>query len=317
MTLAYQNSDAALQGLIARLEMDQDLGVGYVHNCQAIHAAITMFAAEAQAAATATAPSHRPTDHAAPASDSAAAQIIPHKPPAEPQPASSRRSASAPAQPATTVRPPSGRFRTTLVPIPEVTPNPAKEASLAAIRAECMECGLCELCERRSSVVWGEGSLDADVMFIGEGPGRDEDREARPFVGRSGRLLTDIIEKGMKTPRGEVYITNVVKCRPPGNRDPRPEEVEACSRYLRAQIEVIAPKVIVAVGGVAGCGLLGLPPRSPGLRGTWHQYAGIPMRVIYHPSYLLRQRKHDADRTDADRQTWKDVQEVMTQVRGD
>lgn len=198
-----------------------------------------------------------------------------------------------------------------LVPEVDVAVNPDKERQLAALLAESRNCMICGLCERRLSVVWGEGSLDAGVMFIGEGPGRDEDEQGRPFVGRSGRLLTDIIEKGMKMPRGQVYITNVVKCRPPGNRDPKPEEVEACSRYLKKQIEVIGPKVIVAVGGVAGCALLGLPPKSPGLRGEWHQYDGIPMRVIYHPSYLLRQRGQGNQRTRADQETWKDIQLVM------
>lgn len=177
-----------------------------------------------------------------------------------------------------------------------------------------MACRGCDLCQKRTTVVWGEGSLDADVLFIGEGPGRDEDLAGRPFVGRSGRVLTDIIEKGMKVPRTAVYIANVVKCRPPGNRDPHPEEVAACSRYLDRQIEVIAPKAIVAVGGVAGCALLGLPPKSPGLRGKWHECRGIPMRVLFHPSYLLRQRRSPDDRTDADRATWNDIQEVMRRL---
>lgn len=202
-----------------------------------------------------------------------------------------------------------------LVPFVPPPPTPEKEAMLAGLRDECLSCTACVLCEKRNNVAWGEGNLDAQVMFIGEGPGRDEDREGRPFVGRSGRLLTDIIEKGMKTPRNQVFIANVVKCRPPGNRDPRPEEVSACSRYLNRQIEVIAPKIIVAVGGVAGCALLGLPPKSPGLRGKWHYYRDIPMRVIFHPSYLLRQRRTENDRTDADRKTWSDVQEVMTKIK--
>lgn len=201
-----------------------------------------------------------------------------------------------------------------LVPYVEPPRNEAKEAALAGLREECLSCAGCVLCERRTHAAWGEGSLDAEVMFIGEGPGRDEDREGRPFVGRSGRLLTDIIEKGMKQPRGQVYIANVVKCRPPGNRDPKPEEISACSRYLDRQIEVIAPKVIVAVGGVSGCALLGLPPRSGGLRGKWHQYRGVPMRVIFHPSYLLRQRRAENDRTSADRDTWNDILQVMAKV---
>lgn len=201
-----------------------------------------------------------------------------------------------------------------LVPYVEPPGNEAKTIALAGLREECLTCADCALHERRTHIAWGEGSLDAEVMFIGEGPGRDEDREGRPFVGRSGRLLTDIIEKGMKLPRAQVYIANVVKCRPPGNRDPKPEEIAACSRYLDRQIAVIAPKVIVAVGGVAGCALLGLPPRSGGLRGKWHQYRGVPMRVIFHPSYLLRQRRAENDRTSADRDTWNDILQVMAKV---
>lgn len=201
-----------------------------------------------------------------------------------------------------------------LVPFAEPPANPEKEAALAGLKAECLSCAACALCEKRNLAAWGEGSLDASVMFIGEGPGRDEDREGRPFVGRSGRLLTDIIEKGMAVPRSSVYIANVVKCRPPGNRDPRPEEIVACSRFLDNQIRVIAPKVIVAVGGVSGCALLGLPPRTGGLRGKWHEYRGVPMRVIFHPSYLLRQRRSENDRTAADRDTWNDIRQIMAKV---
>lgn len=122
--------------------------------------------------------------------------------------------------------------RSRLAPLVEAPPSPEKEAALADLRREAAECGRCGLCEKRRSVVWGEGSLDADVMFIGEAPGRDEDLAGRPFVGPSGRLLTDIIEKGMKIPRSGAYIANVVKCRPPGNRDPLPDETAACFRYL-------------------------------------------------------------------------------------
>jgi uracil-DNA glycosylase, family 4 len=197
-----------------------------------------------------------------------------------------------------------------LIPEPEAAFS-GKDPVLEPVRQQALQCSLCGLCEKRTTVVWGEGSLDARVMFIGEGPGRDEDLQGRPFVGRSGRVLTDIIEKGMKQPRGCVYITNVVKCRPPGNRDPRPDEVAACNVYLSRQIEAIKPSVIVAVGGVAGCALLGLPPKSPGLRGKWHEYNGIPLRVIFHPSYLLRQRRSEDDRTEADRETWTDILDVM------
>lgn len=198
-----------------------------------------------------------------------------------------------------------------LVPFVEPPDRPERRAALADLEARALACVDCRLCEKRANVAWGEGDLEAKVMFVGEGPGRDEDEQGRPFVGRSGRLLTDIIEKGMRVERRAVYITNVVKCRPPGNRDPREDEIAACRRYLDKQIEVIAPRVLVAVGGVAGCALLGLPPKSPGLRGRWREYRGIPLRVIYHPSYLLRQRAHDDDRTEADRVTWEDVKEVM------
>ncbi|MCC8180231.1 MAG: uracil-DNA glycosylase, partial [Planctomycetes bacterium] len=201
-----------------------------------------------------------------------------------------------------------------LVPYREPLPSPDKERALSPVRQHALGCEKCRLCEKRTSVVWGEGSLDARVMFIGEGPGRDEDEQGRPFVGRSGRLLTDIIEKGMKVGREQVYIANVVKCRPPGNRDPMPDEIAACSTYLHDQIAIIDPQVIVAVGGVAGCALLGLPPRSPGLRGRWHELQGRPLRVIYHPSYLLRQRRTPDDRTKADRDTWNDILEVMKRL---
>ncbi len=201
-----------------------------------------------------------------------------------------------------------------LVPYREPPPRLDRAALLEDLRQECLNCEKCVLCRRRTRVAWGEGDLAAEVMFIGEGPGRDEDLEGRPFVGRSGRLLTDIIEKGMKISRSEVYITNVVKCRPPGNRDPKPEETAACAVYLDRQIEVISPKVLVAVGGVATRTLLQLPPDASRLRGRWFEYRGIPLRSIYHPSFLLRQRRNDGDRTEADRLTWQDVQAVLAKL---
>ena len=202
----------------------------------------------------------------------------------------------------------------TRVPLHEAKSCPEREAALAPWREKAMACSACGLCGKRATVVWGEGALDASVMFIGEGPGKEEDEQGRPFVGRSGRLLTDIIEKGMKVARREVYITNVVKCRPPGNRDPKSGEVAACGEFLNRQIDAISPRIIVAVGGVAGCALLGLPPKSGGLRGRWHEYRGIPLRVIYHPSYLLRQRGARDERTKADRDTWEDIQQVMARL---
>ena len=225
---------AGLYSLLARLRLDADLGVDYIAGSGGeLLRAIDMLAAPARSKPRvrneSPIRSESPARSVQSVSPVQSVQSVPHKPVAGL---------------------PAGHV--SLVPYEPSPVNPEKEALLADLRRESEVCTLCGLCERRSSVVWGEGSLDADVLFIGEGPGRDEDIEGRPFVGRSGRLLTDIIEKGMGRPRSSVYIANVVKCRPPGNRDPHPEEVAACSRYLNRQIEVINPAVIVAVGMVAG-----------------------------------------------------------------
>lgn len=281
-----------------RLELDSGLGVEYAalrDGDASKLARIVRGSAERRTPAPAADPPRRPAFEPRRSASAAA----PASPPREPA-----------ATPGRTIAP----AASSLVPPAEPPPSPEKEAAIEGLRLEAMRCRKCGLCERRSTVVWGEGGLDARVMFIGEGPGRDEDEQGRPFVGRSGRLLTDIIEKGMRVPRAMTYITNVVKCRPPGNREPKPEEVEACSRYLHRQVEVIRPEIIVAVGGVAGCALLGLPPKTSGLRGKWHSYWGTPLRVVFHPSYLLRQRRSADDRTTADRETWNDIQEVMARL---
>lgn len=299
--------DRILYALKSRLRMDVGLGVDYLPHTDAL--------ADLLRDAAATQPRRRQTRDAPIEPSAARAPFAP----AGNAPSSADRDRIA-AAPTPTNAPPStpasgsARGGFTLVPFIEPRACSDRESVLAPLYEKAMGCGGCALCERRRSVVWGEGALNADVMFIGEGPGKDEDEQGRPFVGRSGRLLTDIIEKGMKLPRRDVYITNVVKCRPPGNRDPRPEEVAACSEYLNAQVSVIAPRLIVAVGGVAGCALLGLPPRTGGLRNKWHEYRGIPLRVIYHPSYLLRQRRGPDDRTQADRDTWADIQEVLQRL---
>ncbi len=286
-----------LKALQARLLLEESLGVGYVRKTEDFFTLLQKIRSPKPAATV------KKNVHAASAAPAAVPKTAPGPVPPLPKP---------PALAAETRRNSSSSF--TLVPYREPASFPERDSVLEPLRDEALGCQGCGLCERRIHVVWGEGYLGADIMFIGEGPGRDEDEQGRPFVGRSGRLLTDIIEKGMKMPRNSVYIANVVKCRPPGNRDPKPEEIAACSRYLDRQIEVISPKAIVAVGGVAGCALLGLPPRSSGLRGRWHEYNGIPLRVIFHPSYLLRQRRHPDDRTKADRDTWLDVQEVLRLV---
>jgi len=158
--------------------------------------------------------------------------------------------------------------------------------------------------------VFAEGNPNADLVFVGEAPGFHEDQQGIPFVGKSGALLTDIIEKGMKISRKDVYICNVIKCRPPENRDPLPDEKQACESYLIRQLELVKPKVICALGGHAAKTLLRTDESTGRLRGRWHFYQGIPLRVTYHPSYLLRSPGEK-------RKTWDDILEVMKVLNGE
>jgi DNA polymerase len=176
--------------------------------------------------------------------------------------------------------------------------------ALRALAAEVAQCEKCSLCRTRTQTVFGVGNPNADLVFVGEAPGAEEDRRGEPFVGRAGQLLTDIIEKGMKLRRDDVYICNVLKCRPPENRDPNPEEVHYCEPYLVQQLQLIAPKVICALGKHAAQTLLRTDAPIGRLRGQWHSYQGIPLRVTYHPAYLLR---NPADKV----KTWEDIKEVM------
>ncbi len=191
------------------------------------------------------------------------------------------------------------------------------EAAIAPTRAECLVCRRCGLAESRTHVVFGEGALDTDLLFVGEAPGADEDRQGRPFVGRAGQLLTAMIEKGLKRPRASVYIGNVLKCRPPRNRDPRPDEIAACRGYLETQLGLIRPKVVVALGRIAGNILTEQNTSMKNLRGRWWAVNGIPLRAIYHPAYLLRQREAQGGKSQADRDTWEDLQAVEARLRGE
>ncbi len=181
---------------------------------------------------------------------------------------------------------------------------------LSTLDADAQSCTKCGLHEGRNTVVFGVGNPNADLMFVGEAPGADEDRQGEPFVGRAGQLLTKIIE-AMQLTRNDVYIANVLKCRPPGNRNPAPDEVETCSPYLIRQIELIQPKVIVALGSFAGKMLLDTNMSISALRGRMHPYALAEQRennpVImptYHPAYLLRN-------PNAKRDVWEDMQKVV------
>jgi len=187
-------------------------------------------------------------------------------------------------------------------PVPNLTGDTIADlAALSTVVGACLKCGLCKT---RNNTVFGSGNPHARLVFVGEAPGAEEDRKGLPFVGAAGQLLTDIIVKGMKITRDDVYICNVLKCRPPENRDPTPEEVQFCEPYLQRQLEIIKPQVICCLGRIAAHALLKTTTPLGKLRGTWHSYQGIPMRVTYHPAYLLR---NPGDKGLA----WEDIKEVM------
>jgi DNA polymerase len=174
---------------------------------------------------------------------------------------------------------------------------------LEAIASVCVKCNLSKT---RTQVVYGVGNPNADLMFIGEAPGRDEDEQGKPFVGRAGQLLTDII-KAMKLTRDDVYISNVVKCRPPENRNPEPEELDACRPYIRQQVGIIKPRVIVTLGKFA---LQSLTEKAYGItavRGKWLEYNGVKVMPTYHPAYLLRTPSAKKD-------VWNDMKMVMAEL---
>jgi DNA polymerase len=186
-------------------------------------------------------------------------------------------------------------------------PEPiAASPELDLLRAEALECTKCRLAGGRTHVVFGVGNPNADLMFIGEAPGRDEDMKGEPFVGRAGQLLTDII-KAMKLSRERVYIANVIKCRPPENRNPEPDELDACRPFIRRQVELIQPKVIVALGKFGLQSLLQKSYPISAVRGQWLDYDGIKVMPTYHPAYLLRTPAAKKD-------VWADMKKVMAEL---
>jgi uracil-DNA glycosylase family 4 len=175
-------------------------------------------------------------------------------------------------------------------------------ADLDSFHAQIRECQRCGLGATRTNFVFGSGNPDAGILFVGEAPGQEEDRQGLPFVGAAGDLLTKIIE-AMKLTRDDVYICNVLKCRPPNNRDPQPDEVASCEPYLQKQIDLVQPKVICCLGRHAAHALLKTDQSLSRLRGRAHEYRGIPLIVTYHPAALLRNDQYK-------RPTWEDVKEV-------
>ena len=191
--------------------------------------------------------------------------------------------------------------------LPESSPSTARErlAILQALQAEAAQCTRCVLHEKRTKSVFSRGSPDAELVFVGEGPGRDEDLQGEPFVGAAGQLLDRMIV-AMGYGRDQVYICNVVKCRPPENRTPRPEEMLACSRYLVPQLQAVRPKLVVALGRCAAQAL-GVAQETGAWRGRWGSFQGIDVMPTYHPAYLLRSPEQK-------RTVWEDLQLVMARL---
>jgi uracil-DNA glycosylase family 4 len=246
---------------------------------------------------------YRRGDPAAVAADSQIVTLAP-----QPAPLSSPSMTSIPTAPQESTIP-----RRTLVsdqPVPPlvsfgpVLPAAQRPAALAAVRDLIGECQRCQLAQGRKKIVFADGDPNAQIMFVGEGPGADEDAQGLPFVGRAGQLLNNMIA-AMGLKREQVYIANIVKCRPPQNRKPEPGEANTCMPFLERQIEIVRPRVLVALGATAAAYLLGMRGSIASMRGRIHDYRGIQTVVTYHPAFLLR------DPTQK-KEAWKDLQMAMS-----
>ncbi len=209
---------------------------------------------------------------------------------------------------------PPAASKATSLPLPAAGPslfeavNKIANDTLPRVREDLGECTRCKLHKGRNKIVFGDGNPKAELVFVGEGPGADEDAQGLPFVGRAGKLLTQMIE-AMGLQRKDVYICNVVKCRPPENRTPQPDEMEVCGQFLARQLAVIRPKAICALGSTAAKALLGTKDGVMKLRGNWTKWRDIPLMVTYHPSYLLRPYNQNAKR-----EAWEDLKKVLHYV---
>jgi DNA polymerase len=192
-----------------------------------------------------------------------------------------------------------------LATLPRSGPRP----TLDEVRERLGDCTRCALSQGRTHIVFGDGNPDADILFVGEGPGAEEDKRGVPFVGRAGELLTRMIERGMGIARADVYICNIVKCRPPGNREPLPPEIAACRPFLDAQIDAVAPKVIVTLGRPATGLLLGRDVSITRVRGVWHEYRGFPLMPTFHPAFILRQYTEENRRL-----VWGDLKAALARA---
>jgi uracil-DNA glycosylase family 4 len=207
--------------------------------------------------------------------------------------------------------PPKPQPPTPVLSLPTLEPT---QDSLLAILQDIGDCKRCRLHEARHKIVFGSGNEQSGLVFVGEGPGADEDQQGLPFVGRAGQLLTQMIEgtaskEGIPIKRSDVYICNVVKCRPPENRTPQPDEMEICGQFLYRQLQTIRPKAICLLGGTAAKAVLNTKESVTGMRGKWHKWRDIPVMVTYHPSYLLR-----AYNQSAKKEAWEDLKKVLHYV---
>jgi uracil-DNA glycosylase len=196
-------------------------------------------------------------------------------------------------------------------PEPPLPPLAPENDTLFQILTDIGDCHRCRLSEGRNKIVFGVGSGQAPLVFVGEGPGADEDQQGIPFVGRAGQLLTQMIEgtakkEGIPLLRADIYICNVVKCRPPENRTPEPDEMETCGQFLYRQLSAIHPKAICALGGTAARAVTGHKEGVTKMRGRWFQWRDIPVMVTYHPSYLLRPYNQEAKK-----EAWEDLKKVL------
>jgi len=191
-----------------------------------------------------------------------------------------------------------------------IIPEPAlinTQNNWTALETEVADCTKCSLCKTRTQTIFGTGNKTAEWMIIGEAPGQSEDEQGKPFVGKAGQLLTEML-RAVGLDRDDVFITNILKCRPPGNRDPKPEEAESCGHYLRQQRDLIQPKIILAVGRIAAQTLLNTDAPLAKLRGKVHTLDGVPLVVVYHPAYLLRSLIEK-------RKAWQDLQLALKTIK--
>jgi DNA polymerase len=210
--------------------------------------------------------------------------------------------------------PPAAAPETLPVPAIHLLPMAPEGDSMDRIRGDIGDCTRCRLHEGRNKIVFGSGNEQSPLVFVGEGPGAGEDMQGLPFVGRAGQLLTQMIEntaakEGIPLKRPDVYICNVVKCRPPDNRTPEPDEMQTCGQFLFRQLMTIRPKAICALGSTAAKALLGAKDGVMKLRGNWHKWRDIPVMVTFHPSYLLRPYNQNAKR-----EAWEDLKKVLHYV---